>query len=82
MVITLDAQRMESREQAHRYLREQLQFPEHYGGDLDALYDCLTELTDTQVRFVNTQDAPAYFFMVYRVFADAARRGGVTLVTE
>lgn len=82
MVITLDAQRMESREQAHRYLREQLQFPEHYGGNLDALYDCLTELTDTQVRFVNTQDAPAYFFKVYRVFADAARRGGVTLVTE
>ena len=82
MVITLDAQRMESREQAHRYLREQLQFPEHYGGNLDALYDCLTELTDTQVRFVNTVDAPAYFFKVYRVFADAARRGGVTLVTE
>lgn len=82
MVITLDAQRMESREQAHVYLREQLQFPEHYGGNLDALYDCLTELTDTQVRFVNTQDAPAYFGKVYRVFVDAARRGGVTLVTE
>ena len=82
MVITLDARQMESREQAHRYLREQLQFPEHYGGNLDALYDCLTELTDTQVRFVNTQGAPAYFGKVYRVFADAARRGGVTLVTE
>ena len=44
--------------------------------------NCLTELTDTRVRFVNTQDAPAYFGKVYRVFADAARRGGVTLVTE
>ena len=59
MVITLDAQRMESREQAHQYLREQLGLPEHYGGNLDALYDCLTELGEETVLRVTHQEALA-----------------------
>ena len=72
MVITLDARQMESREQAHRYLREQLQFPEHYGGNLDALYDCLTELGQTEIRFVNLSAGDeSYFARVLPVFQEA-----------
>ncbi len=39
--------------EAHKYLREALNFPEYYGENLDALHDCLTELDDVLVQFVN-----------------------------
>ncbi len=32
-----------SKEQLHQLLAERLHFPAYYGGNLDALYDCLTE---------------------------------------
>ncbi len=43
MRIELDGRRMENRAAAHDYLAEQLNFPEYYGRNLDALYDLLTE---------------------------------------
>lgn len=34
---------IETREQAHRYLKKELGFPDYYGENLDALWDLLTE---------------------------------------
>ena len=31
--------------QGHDYLKEVLNLPEYYGKNLDALYDCLTEMS-------------------------------------
>jgi len=37
----------------HRLLAEKLDFPEYYGGNLDALYDCLTQICrQTKLRLV------------------------------
>ena len=33
-----------SREEVHSYLKEKFAFPEYYGKNLDALYDCLTDI--------------------------------------
>lgn len=41
--IVLDGARMPTKEAAHAYLAERLMLPGYYGGNLDALYDCLTE---------------------------------------
>lgn len=41
--IVLDGALMPTREQAHSYLAAQLRLPDWYGGNLDALYDLLTE---------------------------------------
>ncbi len=41
----LDGTMMNTREDAHRHLREALRFPAYYGANLDALYDCLTDMT-------------------------------------
>lgn len=41
--IVLDGALMLTREQAHCYLAAQLRLPDWYGGNLDALYDLLTE---------------------------------------
>lgn len=40
--------------QFHNYLANQLHFPAWYGRNLDALYDCLTDLTaDTELELLN-----------------------------
>ena len=42
--IILDGGRMTSVEETHRYLARVLRLPAWYGGNLDALADCLGEL--------------------------------------
>ena len=48
--ITLDLERMTSVPAIHKYLRSALALPVYYGANLDALYDCLTEIAEpTQI---------------------------------
>ncbi len=48
--ITLKLERMSSLPALHKYLRRELALPVYYGANLDALYDCLTDVTeDTQL---------------------------------
>ncbi len=44
---TLDGSLVDSRQKLHELLAQGLDFPEWYGGNLDALYDCLTDLDET-----------------------------------
>ena len=44
--ITLDIERMRSLPMLHKYLHTALALPEYYGTNLDALYDCLTEIAE------------------------------------
>lgn len=73
MRIVLDALRLQSKEEAHKYLREALDFPEYYGGNLDALHECLTELDGVVIEFVNADKVSGgYFGKVMNVFTDSA----------
>ena len=56
MKYILDGKKMVSKEEAHKYLKEAFGFPEHYGENLDALHDCLTEMKDVEVEFLNADD--------------------------
>ena len=41
-------------EEGHNYLKEVLNFPDYYGKNLDALYDCLTEIgVETEIKLIN-----------------------------
>ena len=48
-IIVIDGRRMTDREAAHLYLKKTLQLPEYYGKNLDALYDCLCEMSGVQL---------------------------------
>ena len=45
-IITLDIEKMRSLPMLHKYLHTALALPEYYGANLDALYDCLTEIAE------------------------------------
>lgn len=73
----IDGYAVTSMEDVHRTLADQLSFPEWYGGNLDALYDCLTELhEDAEVSIVHPEAlletlGPAYSRLC-RVLRDSA----------
>lgn len=72
-MILLDAAQMVTRESAHRYLAVQLGLPDYYGKNLDALYDCLTDLENAEISFLNPEMAEnSYFEQILEVFLEAA----------
>ena len=46
MQVIIDGRKMTDKQTLHAYLKEQCEFPEYYGNNLDALYDVLTERTE------------------------------------
>ena len=74
--IILDGAKIQDREGLHDLLSERLNLPEWYGRNLDALYDCLTDLTEVTVFLRNagamTGALGDYGDKVLRVFRDAA----------
>lgn len=55
--IYLDFENISGKEEMHKYLAEKFEFPDYYGGNLDALYECLYEITmPTAVNIVNVSD--------------------------
>ena len=56
MTALIDGAVIETREQLHDTLSEQLALPAYYGRNLDALFDCLTDIReDTQLQLVHAE---------------------------
>ena len=78
MRFVLDVSACESVEDLHRALAEGLRFPAWYSGNLDALHDCLTDLSDpvhlTVLHAQALEDAlGAYCRSFQRVLSDSAQ---------
>ena len=43
-IFIIDGREMTDKNTAHEHLKKVLNLPEHYGKNLDALYDCLSEM--------------------------------------
>lgn len=54
----IDCTQIKTREDLHRIFRETLAFPDWYGNNLDALYDCLTGISG-KVRLLEWETAEA-----------------------
>lgn len=74
-MIILDGDRMETREQLHAQLKAQLRLPEYYGGNLDALNDCLGGRTERELVVLKgfsefARDQGLYGLRLMQVFSD------------
>lgn len=75
--IVLDFNGMNSKEEIQEYLAEQMEFPFYYGKNLDALYDCLTDIGEPTAIACNLpkiqEDSQMedYLKRLYRTFQDA-----------
>ena len=45
-VVILDGTTAPTKEALHEYFARELNFPDWYGGNLDALFDCLTAVSE------------------------------------
>lgn len=72
MLVSCDFARLGSAEAVYEYLRKELAFPPYFGRNLDALYDCLTDIgAPTHLILTGAADPCAKKFLP--VFKDAAR---------
>ncbi len=74
--IVLDFKGMENSEDIQEYLAFKFDFPDYYGMNLDALYDCLTDIDEyTCIGFFGTgetdSEAGRYLQRLKRVMLDA-----------
>ena len=73
--ILLDFKWLETPGQVQDYLAAQLELPQYYGKNLDALYDCLTELSEDTCILVSEageeSEIDLYLKRVKRVLQDA-----------
>ena len=71
----IDCTKIHNQEDLHEIFRQILRFPEWYGCNLDALYDCLTEISG-KVRLLDWEVAEerlgAYGRTAKKVIAAAA----------
>ena len=70
----LDGAMMDTQAHAHQHLQEALGFPAYYGKNLDALYDCLTDMKGV-IRLYRTaamrRSLRMYAEKILRVLKDA-----------
>lgn len=52
MEIIIDGERIKTTDDFHLEIKEKLEFPDYYGENLDALWDCLTGSIDLPVTLV------------------------------
>ena len=73
--IVLDCAQMTGKKALHDYLAQKLELPFYYGHNLDALYDCLTEIKPCCITFLHISELKAfgdYGQSLLNVFQDAA----------
>jgi ribonuclease inhibitor len=72
MEYAIDCTNIGSKEQLHRVLAQTLRFPAHYGMNLDALHDCLGEISEKTHLILRNWDHVAPFSGGFRLVLNDA----------
>ncbi len=83
-IYLLDGKDMTSKEEAYELIAKELAFPYYFGKNLDASYDCLSDMSaDNTIHFVNTAILEEYLGdyaeKILSCFRDASSECGFTL---
>lgn len=87
-ICILDGEAVTDKDRLHDVLSESLQLPDWYGRNLDALYDCLTDMQEeTQIHLLQISalevNLGRYAKALLKVLRDAAEdNAAVRLITE
>lgn len=74
MLVRIDGAEILSRDDLHDALSRQLSLPEYYGRNLDALYDCLTDLSEpTELHLAHKAELTATLGIYADVFETVLR---------
>lgn len=74
--VIIDCEKLYQKDQAHLYLAQVFSFPDYYGKNLDALFDCLVELGKCTIVLKNKssiQKTDHYGIKVLKVLEEATR---------
>lgn len=77
-ICILDGDKITDRKILHNTLAESLDFPDWYGRNLDALYDCLTDFhEETEIRLLHgtalMENLGNYALLLFKVLHEAAK---------
>ena len=75
--VILNCEKLLQRKQAHLYLAQMFDFPDYYGKNLDALFDCLTELGECTVVLEGgdlLRQCEGYGAKILKVLEEAAQK--------
>ncbi|MBR5329108.1 MAG: barstar family protein [Firmicutes bacterium] len=69
--VTIDTHKLTTMAEIHDHLAKELNFPDYYGKNLDALYDCLTEINEeTEIELLAEEGT---FLPLRKVFTAATK---------
>jgi ribonuclease inhibitor len=85
--VIINGEHFVNTQEFHKYIKEKLELPDYYGGNLDALWDCLTGWIDMPLLIVweNFEKSKEYLgdevHKIVQVFREAEEEvEGFTLV--
>ena len=81
MEIVIDVKELDNLQQMHEQFRKQLQFPENYGNNLDALYDMLTS-RQAPLTIKVKKDSNKSWVRLMRMLRDAAAENPAITLKE
>ena len=66
--LIIDGKKIKTKEELHAFFKKELEFPDYYGENLDAFWDCLTDaMTDYSIfiKWINFKESKKIFGSEY-----------------